>query len=120
MLFLLIAGHALADYPLQNEAMATCKDRHARLPLQKSVPWYYWLTAHALVHGFVVAVIVAGWTGNHDLGVMLGLMEFAAHWVIDVSKCEGYTNIHIDQGLHIVCKVIWWQLIARSILPSHV
>ena len=29
MLFLLIAGHALGDYPLQPEAMATCKCRKA-------------------------------------------------------------------------------------------
>lgn len=116
MLFLLIAGHALADYPLQNEAMATCKDRHAKLPLQESVPWYYWLLAHALVHGLVVALIVAFWTGNKELGVLFGILEAAAHLVIDTLKCERVTSIHVDQLLHVACKVAWWAMIANGTL----
>lgn len=111
MLFLLIAGHALADYPLQNGAMATCKDRHARLPLQKAVPWYYWLTAHALVHGLVVTVLIAWWTGQKEAAVLYGVAEFVVHWWIDFMKCEGWTGILADQLLHVACKVVWWALL---------
>src|SRR4051812_20202182 len=116
MLFLLIAGHALADYPLQNEAMATCKDRHAKLPLQKSVPWYYWLTMHALIHGMVVAIIIWAWEGDKELAVIFGLLESAAHWVIDALKCEGVTNIHMDQALHLICKLLWFALITNHVI----
>ena len=116
MLFLLIAGHALADYPLQNEAMATCKNRNAHLPLQKEVPWYYWLTAHALIHGMVAATIVICWTNDRTLGIAIGLLEASVHWVIDELKNEGITNIHIDQALHVLCKVVWWALITYGAL----
>ncbi len=116
MLFLLIAGHALADFPLQNGEMATCKDRHAKLPLQKSVPWVYWLTAHALVHGMITAFIIGWWTGNKELGVVYGMMECAAHWIIDAFKCEGYTSIMVDQLLHVLCKALWAFMIAKGVI----
>ena len=116
MLFLLIAGHALGDYPLQPEAMATCKCRKAHLPLQNEVPWYYWMTAHALVHGLITAFIVAFWMGNKELAVTVGLLEFGIHWIIDALKCEGFYGIHVDQALHVLCKVAWWLMIVRGIL----
>lgn len=116
MLFLLIAGHALGDFPLQPDAMATCKCRKAKLPLQDEVPWYYWMTAHALVHGFITALIVAFWTENKELAVMVGLLETSIHWIIDALKCEGVFGIHVDQALHVLCKVAWWVMIANHIL----
>jgi hypothetical protein len=99
MLFLLVAAHALCDFPLQGDATAVNKNRHANTPLQKHVPWYYWLGSHALVHGGAVALI----TGNP----VLGLLEVAAHFTIDYIKCEGKISIHVDQLLHLVCKVLW-------------
>ena len=116
MLFLLIAGHALGDFPLQSDAMARCKCRKANLPLQKAVPWYYWMTAHCLVQGLVTGLIVAWWTGNRELGVMIGMLEFAVHWVIDLLKCESIYNIHVDQALHVLCKLLWWVLIVYGVL----
>ena len=47
MLFYLIAGHFLADYPFQSDAIASCKCRKSQHPAAKGVPWWYWLTAHA-------------------------------------------------------------------------
>ncbi len=107
MFFYLLAAHALMDFPMQAGPMATEKSRHSRTELQKQVPWYYWLTAHALVHGLAVAFI----TGS----VGYGIAETVCHWVIDFAKCDGWTNIHIDQALHVLCKVLWVVMIANGI-----
>ena len=58
---------------------------------------YYWMTAHALVHGGVVYLI----TGN----ISLGLIEAVIHWLTDYAKCEGWISMHQDQAVHIGCKV---------------
>lgn len=97
--FLLLAAHALCDFPLQGDTTAVNKNRHANTALQQHVPWYYWLLSHALVHGGAVALI----TGQP----ILGLMETLAHFAIDFAKCEKRIGIHTDQLLHVVCKVLW-------------
>lgn len=96
---LLIAGHCLADFPLQSEAIAINKNRHAKTELQKHVPFWYWLLSHSIIHGAAVGLI----TGS--LG--LGIAETIAHAAIDFGKCEKWYNIHQDQVLHVVCKIIW-------------
>lgn len=96
MLFWLIAGHFVADYPLQSDFVAKFKARAASLA---AVPWYYVLAGHAATHAAAVGIV----TGS----ALLSLMEFAAHFVIDHAKCEGWTNIHVDQALHVACKVVW-------------
>lgn len=104
-LFYLLAGHALADFPLQGEFIAKAKNRHTfNGPLgQKPMKvWLHALTAHALIHGGMVALI----TGS----LWLGLAETAAHWLIDFGKCENWYGIHTDQGLHVGCKILWWAL----------
>lgn len=112
MLFLLLAGHGLVDYTFQTDYVALGKNRHAippgydrklHGPLQ--VVWPYVLTAHALEHGLAVMLI----TGS--LG--LALAETAAHWVIDFGKCEKWYGIHLDQWLHIACKIAWWWIAWR-------
>src|ERR1700733_15250072 len=103
ILFLLIAAHALCDFPLQGDTVAINKNRNANTSLQKAVPWYYWLGSHALVHGGAVAVI----TQN----VWLGLLETVCHFWIDFFKCEGKYSIHMDQFLHVVCKVVWFMVV---------
>ena len=103
LLFYLIVGHAIADYPLQSDWMAKHKNRHVKSeppPGQKQqAVWPCVLTAHALVHGGFVAVITGIW--------WLGLLEAIVHWVIDFFKCEGKYGIYTDQALHIVCKIVW-------------
>jgi hypothetical protein len=116
MLFFLLAGHALMDFALQSDAMAVCKCRRTDNPLQKSVPWYYWLTAHCLLHGAAVGVVLHWTTGNWDLAVAFALIETVVHWFIDLGKCEKYYSIHVDQGLHIACKVLWWGLITGEVV----
>ena len=70
--------------------------------------WPYWLSAHALIHGGAVWLI----TGN----MSLGLIEVILHWIIDFAKCEGWTNIHIDQLLHMICKAVYVWLITSGIM----
>lgn len=95
--FLLIAGHAVADYPLQGEFLATAKDRHTDLG---RLFWPHALTCHALIHGGFVAVL----TGS----VWLGAAETVAHWCIDWLKCERRIGLNTDQALHLVCKALWF------------
>jgi hypothetical protein len=119
MLFFLLAGHALMDYSLQNDAMAACKCRRTTNPLQQAVPWYYWLTAHALLHGAMVGVVVRWGYPTDDkwhLAVGFGLAETVLHWLIDLGKCEKLYSIHVDQGLHVLCKVAWWALLAGQVV----
>jgi hypothetical protein len=116
MLFYLLAGHALMDYSLQNDAMASCKCRKSTHPAQLAVPWYYWLTAHALLHGAAVAAVVRLHTGSDHLGLVFGIAETVVHWLIDLGKCERLYSIHTDQMLHVACKVLWWAAIAWGIV----
>lgn len=96
LLFLLLVGHALADYPLQGDFLAKAKNRTAPIP---GVPWFQALGAHALIHGGFVAAI----TGS----VWLGLAEVVAHALIDDAKCRGRIGFNTDQAAHVACKVLW-------------
>lgn len=101
-LFILIFGHALADFVLQPDAMGYGKNRndkihdkeHSLFPV-----WWYWLTAHAMVHGGVVYLITDS--------LLLGVIESVIHWVTDFAKCEGWIGMHQDQAIHIGCKVAY-------------
>lgn len=103
ILFAMLIGHALADYPLQGAFLARAKDRHSdsgALFGDQRAPkglWIHALTAHSLVHAGVVWLITSS--------VLLALLELALHWFIDFAKCEGWTGFHIDQMLHVVCKI---------------
>lgn len=100
--FWLVTGHFVMDYALQGNTMAMQK---SPLPggrdeaLAKAVPWPYWMTAHALMHGAVVLVV----TGS----VALGLLEALIHGGTDLAKCYRKIGIHTDQAIHLACKVAW-------------
>lgn len=96
MLIIMIAFHALADYPLQGDFLAKAKNRTAALP---GVPWYQAMGAHAFIHGGFVLLALGVW--------WIALLEVAAHAVIDDAKCRGRISFNTDQALHIGCKVIW-------------
>jgi hypothetical protein len=97
LLWWLIVSHAVGDFVLQDETMAKGKNRN--LPGQTGVPWFYWLSAHALVQGGGVAIVLGS--------PVLGLSETIAHWVIDFGKCEDWYGLNTDQALHGLCKIIW-------------
>mgnify|MGYP002402504291 CR=1 FL=1 len=101
---LLLAGHFVADYPLQGEFLAKAKNRKNPLP---GTPWYQGLMAHSAIHGGIVGVV----TGS----MWLGLAEFVLHCVIDDAKCSGKISFDMDQALHFACKALWVALIAIGI-----
>lgn len=92
----LLMGHAIADYPLQGDFLSRAKNHTNPIP---GIPWNIALANHALIHGAAVWMIT---------GVFwLGIAETLLHIGIDYLKCAGKTNFTQDQGLHIVCKVLW-------------
>ncbi len=113
-LFLLFCGHALCDFALQSEWVATNKNRHARDKLnaeqkkQFEVIWPWLMGAHSLHHGLAVFLFTQNLT--------LGLLETASHFVIDFLKCEKVFGFHLDQILHLLCKIIWVALLYYQIV----
>lgn len=103
LFFMLLIGHALADFALQSTDMAKGKNRHNKVippKGQKYVAcWPYWMSAHSLIHGGAV------WFCTGMVG--LGLAETVVHFLTDMVKCEGHTNPHGDQLIHLACKVLW-------------
>lgn len=95
-IFLLLCGHALADFSLQTNAMGIGKKRKAD---PGPVPWYYWLTSHALIHGGVVYLITQS--------IVCGIVEVMSHWWIDFLKCEGKINLREDQAYHLLFKITY-------------
>ncbi len=104
MLILLLAGHAVADYPLQGDFLARGKNHTAPIP---GFDWWIILAMHALIHGGVVALI----TGSP----VLGAAETLLHFGIDYGKCEGRFGFRTDQALHVGCKVLWFALVAGGV-----
>lgn len=93
LFFALIVAHAICDYPLQGEFLAKAKNHRIPIP---GAPWYQALGAHALIHGGAVWLVTGIW--------WLGVMECAAHGLIDYAKCDGKIDFNTDQAFHIVCK----------------
>ena len=98
--FALIIAHALFDYPLQGDFLSRNKNRHYK-DENNNVKglWIHCLTSHSILHAGSVWLI----TGSF----VIGIMEFALHWVIDFLKCEGITNFHTDQFLHVLCRILY-------------
>ncbi len=108
-LFLMLFAHALADFALQPEAMGYGKNRHDEIHAKEESlfpVWWYWLSAHAMIHGGVVYV-VAGLIIGSGLALLLALIETLVHWLTDFAKCEGWIGVHMDQSIHIACKVVY-------------
>ncbi|MDP1931586.1 MAG: DUF3307 domain-containing protein [Gammaproteobacteria bacterium] len=100
LFFKLLVAHAAADFVLQSEAMSRGKDRHSDIHHGKSAnfpKWYYWLTAHALIHGGMVYLVTNSF--------LLGAIETVSHWSIDFAKGEGLIGFNQDQTLHIGFKI---------------
>lgn len=103
LLFWLLVGHAIADYPLQGDFLSKAKNRHTSIP---GIPWWHAMFWHALMHGGAVAYL----TGS----LALGIAETVIHYGIDIAKCEGKTDFNRDQLLHIACKAAWVLALANG------
>ena len=99
---LLVFCHALSDYPVQATWIATTKSH--KNPHPSGYPWYQSLMAHSVIHGGFVGIV----TGS----LFFAVLETFLHFCIDFLKNQGSFGsgaraVNIDQGLHILCKVIW-------------
>jgi hypothetical protein len=92
----LLVGHAVADYPLQGDFLARGKNH--RNPIL-GVPFWHCLSAHAMIHAGVVALITGSW--------VLGACEYVLHVAIDYGKCDERYGLNVDQLLHFLCKALW-------------
>ncbi len=97
--FAFVAAHFAVDYPLQGDTTAREKNPNSTTALQEAVPWFYWMTAHALMHAAAVALI----TGS----VWFTAIEFVLHFALDYAKCEGWISIHTDQAGHLLTKGVF-------------
>lgn len=104
LLFYLLAGHFVMDYPLQGDTTAREKNPGSTTELQKHVPWYFWMIAHCFAHSVVVAVLTRS--------VILTACEFASHFALDYYKCRNKINIHQDQVGHMMMKVVYSYIFA--------
>ena len=94
-LFILIFAHTLADTVLQPRIMAEGKRKRRQAGLY---PWYYWMTAHAIIHGGCVCLVTGSLT--------YGLIEVVLHWGIDYAKGR-WINCATDQVAHLICKLFY-------------
>lgn len=101
--FALSIGHALMDFPLQGEYIATGKNwrllKKLADPARPPAIWIWCMASHCFMHGGAVWAL----TGSF----LLGLIEFTIHWMIDVAKCSGRTTFHQDQIMHYLCKLAY-------------
>lgn len=115
-LFILLFLHALADFTLQTDVMAKGKNRKGEIksyehwvnilgrdPKRFKKCWFYWLSAHALIHGGLIGLIFGNW--------YIALIEVCAHWIIDFIKCEEKLNPHQDQFCHLIFRIIYGVLL---------
>jgi len=111
LLFQFLVGHTFGDYVFQRDMMAKSKSRHAAI-FKTAGPgfpaWYYWMGAHSLVHGGTVFLI----SGS----LLLGVIETVLHFIIDFIKCEHWINLHVDQTLHVLCKLAYVFLISQGLV----
>lgn len=102
VMFWLLVGHAVGDFALQTEWMVRSKNptrRRSAGSQRRDLIWIHVLSGHALIHGGAVALA----TGM----VWLGIAETLAHWAIDYGKSNRLYGFHVDQFLHLGCKVLW-------------
>lgn len=106
VLFLLLAGHALADFGLQTEFVARFKNHHEKMAgtvsKRPDLIWIHILMAHSIIHGLAVFLIL----GN----LWLGIAETLCHAATDFMKSNNRFGFHTDQFIHIACKFLWWAL----------
>jgi hypothetical protein len=96
MFFVMLAGHAVADYPLQGDFLARAKNRFLPIP---GVPFYHALGSHAAIHG--------GFVGLATGSITLGIAETLVHALVDDAKCAGLLTFDQDQAIHVACKALW-------------
>jgi len=104
ILFWLIVGHEICDFPLQGEFLSKGKNHKNPIP---GYSWQIMLLSHALIHAGMVGLV----TGS----LFLAMLELVLHMFIDFLKCDGRFGFTTDQALHYGCKVLYVILMYFSI-----
>src|SRR5436190_19983061 len=102
LLFALLIGHMVGDYPLQGDFLAVHKNRNVSRAGSKEYPanlWIHCMLAHSFIHAGVVWLITAR--------VVFAVAEVVLHFGLDFIKCERWTSHTADQALHALCKVAY-------------
>lgn len=102
VLLWMLIGHAVADYPLQGDWLSKAKNQTLNLVPGEAI-WPGALLSHAAIHAGAVQLATGSWS--------LAGAEFAAHALIDHTKCAGRLSYNVDQALHVACKVAWFALL---------
>lgn len=98
---LLVLGHFLADFGLQNQYVADNK--------APGKPYWWWcMSAHCSIH----SLMVFAFTGS----IVCCSIEFFAHFIIDCLKCRKVIGYNLDQTLHILCKAAYVAMIALGLV----
>ena len=100
---ILLCTHFLLDFAIQGDFVAKYKARIVEG--SDNVIWKWVLTAHAASHTLPVLLLTQS--------VLLGLIMFISHFIIDFLKCEQKINFNQDQTLHILVIAV---VTASSIL----
>lgn len=111
LIIYLIALHLILDFPLQGEWLSKTKNPAVDLLVVKTPHetirgesiWLNSLLSHAFIQAAGVFYVTQS--------LVLFLIEFILHTVIDYCKCKGYFGYNADQGLHIACKLTYVALI---------
>lgn len=98
-----VVVHALADFPLQGDYIAKQKSRSQA---DSFSVWVIALAAHSVIHAGGV------WLVSGSLA--FGMVELAAHALIDGCKGEGRFGIVADQLLHLACKAVYAVLLVGA------
>ena len=101
ILWWLLCAHALADYALQPEVMARWKYPDAVVPPAAGA-WWWWMTAHALVNGCAVGLVMQATRGWWCAGIL----EALHHGLTDYAKCRHSITANQDQMSHLVFKAV--------------
>jgi hypothetical protein len=104
ILFYLVVGHCLCDFPLQNDYLAKAKDPEN--PLGANGVWKWALFSHSMIHAGSVAFF------THSM--LLGVFEGITHALIDHLKCRKAISFGVDQSLHIGLKILWAYCVAMG------
>lgn len=95
LLFLLLCGHFLCDYPLQGDFLSKFKAKY--VGGEYNPIWYHCLTAHSMIHALPVLLL----THNPTLAAFMTV----SHFIIDKAKCDHGITFNQDQALHILIIV---------------
>jgi len=90
----LVVAHALADFPLQGSYLASKK---IRSKADNFSEYIVALLAHSVIHAGAV------WLVSGSL--VLGMVEFVLHGIIDSAKGKGKYSILTDHILHLASKL---------------